>query len=49
MNAEYLNEDGDYEPCKLLACSISTNKVLIELDGDVGWCSASLVMDDLKD
>lgn len=43
MKAEYQNEYGDWEPCLLLAHNLTGTKCMIELDGELGWCSAHLV------
>lgn len=43
MNAEYLNEYGDYEPCLLLGHSLKGTMALILLDGERGWCSSHLI------
>ena len=46
MDAEYMNEYDEWEPCLLIACGISgrhATHFLIELNGELGWCSAHLV------
>jgi hypothetical protein len=44
MEATYRNEYGDYEDCLLLSCAcFGSTMVLIELDGERGYCSDHLV------
>jgi hypothetical protein len=43
MQAQYLDEYNQYSDCLLLASNLKGTRVLIELDGERGWCSSHLV------
>ncbi len=43
MNATYRNEYDELEDCIFLACHLNGLLVLIELEGEQGWCSSHLV------
>ncbi len=43
MQAQYIDEYNEYSPCLLLAHNLKGTMVLIELDGERGWCSSHLV------
>ncbi len=42
MQAQYIDEYNEYSPCLLLAHNLRGTMVLIELDGERGWCSSHL-------